>query len=93
MPHLPKVPNEIKNAIRNKYAWPGGYPLHLVTSDCETLCITCGKKEYKQIAYATRHTLNDGWRVVAADINWEDPDLYCCHCDARIESAYAEERE
>ncbi len=93
MPHLPKVPSEVKNAIKDKYAWPGGYPLYLLTSNCETLCVTCGKKEYKQIVYSTRHTLNDGWRVVAADINWEDPDLYCCHCNARIESAYAEERE
>jgi hypothetical protein len=28
--------------------------------------------------------------VEALDVNWENPDLYCDHCGARIESAYAE---
>jgi hypothetical protein len=28
--------------------------------------------------------------VEALDVNWEDPSLYCDHCGARIESAYAE---
>ena len=46
-PH--KVPAAIKQAIRDKYAWPGGYPLFLVTSDGAALCIDCGKKEYRNI--------------------------------------------
>jgi hypothetical protein len=24
-------------------------------------------------------------------VNWEDPDLFCVHCQKRIESAYAED--
>lgn len=86
-----KVPQQVKQAIRDEYAWPGGYPLYLVTSDGAALCVTCGRTEYKQIAYAIRHRLHDGWRVEAADINWEDPSLYCDHCSKRIESAYAED--
>ncbi len=82
---------QIKDAIRAKYAWPGGYPLYLVTSDGAALCCDCGRKEWKQIAYAIMHGLNDGWRVVAPDVNWEDPELYCDHCSQRIESAYAPE--
>jgi hypothetical protein len=27
------------------------------------------------------------------EVNWEDPDLFCDHCGARIESAYAEDAE
>lgn len=81
---------DIKNAIRNKYAWPGGYPLFLITSDSAALCVACGKKEWRRIAYSIRNNLSDGWRVVAADVNWEDGDLYCEHCGKTIESAYGE---
>jgi hypothetical protein len=38
-----------------------------------------------------RHGVNDGWRVIGCDVNWEDPSLYCDHTGARIPSAYAEE--
>ena len=88
-----KVPMEIKEAIRSKYAWPGGYPLYLVTSDGACLCTDCGKKEYRQIVWAIRHNVSDGWKVEAADINWEEPDFLCDHCGNRIESAYAEPAE
>ncbi len=78
----------IKDAIRTKYAWPGGYPLFLITSDGASLCVTCGYQKYRQIAYAIMHKLNDGWRVTAADVNWEDANLFCDHCGNQIESAY-----
>lgn len=82
--------SRIKDAIRNKYAWPGGYPLFLVTSDGSALCVACGRKEWRQIAYSILHGISDEWRVEAPDINWEDPQLFCDHCGKRIESAYAE---
>ncbi len=85
-----RVPDKIKQAIRDKYAWPGGYPLFLITSDGGALCMNCGKKEYKNIAYAIRHDLSDGWNVIAFDINWEDLELTCDHCNTPIESAYGE---
>ena len=92
MPIVNKVPQEIKQAIREKYAWPGVYPLYLITGDCQALCVTCAKKEYKQVAWAIRHRMKrDCWYIEAADINWEDPSLYCDHCSQRIESASAED--
>lgn len=78
----------IKNAIRTKYAWPGGYPLFLVTSDGASLCVNCGRREWRQIAYAIMHGINDGWRVIAPEVNWEDSSLLCDHCGEQIESAY-----
>jgi hypothetical protein len=81
---------QIKEAIRHPYACPGGYPLFLITSDGAALCCECGRKQWKQIAYAIIHHLSDGWRVEAADVNWENPDLYCDHCSKRIESAYVD---
>jgi len=80
----------IKQAIRDKYAWPGGYPLYLVTSDGAALCVDCARKEYKQIAYARRHNLSDGWNVEAYGINYEDQDLICDHCGESIEAAYTD---
>ena len=62
---MPRVDAAVKDAIRNKYAWPGGYPLFLITTDGGALCVECGRKEFKQIAYAVRHSLNDGWNAAA----------------------------
>lgn len=82
----------IKEAIRHKYAWPGGYPLFLITADGAALCIDCGKKEFRRIASAwASHDNTGGWHVDASDVNWEDTDLYCDHCSKRIESAYGDD--
>ena len=69
------------------YAWPGGYPLFAITNDGAALCKHCAKSERSSIGTTTG---SDGWTVEALDVNWEDPDLCCDHCGARIESAYAE---
>lgn len=81
---------EIKQAIRSKYAWPGGYPMYLVMNDGEALCMECAKSEFRQIAYSHRHDLRDGWNAVGADINYEDAELTCAHCGEYIESAYGD---
>jgi len=82
-----KVDKKIKQAIRDKYAWPGGYPLFLITSDGAALCIDCGKKEYRSIVSAIHNNVSDGWKVEAVDVNWEDNELHCDHCNKHIESA------
>jgi len=71
---------------KSPYAWPGGYPLFAVTSDGACLCHRCTTSERGAIGTTTG---TDGWCVVALEINWEDPQLYCDHCSAQIESAYA----
>ena len=84
--------SELKTALRNgPYAWPGGYPLYFVTSDGAALSFDAVRSEYKQVLFSIRHGVNDGWRVIGMQVNWEDPDLYCGHTGKRIESAYAEE--
>lgn len=84
------IPSDVKYAIRNQYAWPGGYPLFLITTDGAALCVSCGKSEWRNIADSTVKGYQDGWNVVAADVNWEDADLHCDHCSKQIESAYGE---
>ena len=83
---------EVRTAVRDKYAWPGGYPLHLFLADGGTLCIDCARREWRRVAWATRHPGEDKqWEVIQPGINWEDKELQCDHCYERIESAYGEE--
>jgi hypothetical protein len=75
--------------LENPYAWPGGYPRFFVTQDGEALSFKAAQENKRLIETAIKENSNDGWCVVGCDINWEDPDLYCCHTGRPIESAYA----
>lgn len=83
--------NDLRIAARHTFVWPGGYPTYFVTNDGAALCHHCVSKERRNILDSVHHKQNDGWRVVCLDINYEDPQLFCDHCDDRIESAYAED--
>jgi hypothetical protein len=80
----------IKEFIRTKFAWPGGYPLFAICSDGGCLCHRCTKDNAKHIIASTRTDSRDGWRIDSVDVNWEDETLYCDHCGNKIESAYGE---
>jgi hypothetical protein len=73
-----------------KYAH-GGYPKFWLTSDGGTLSYGACRSHAALIARAIRDNNSEGWRVVACDINWEDPEMYCEDTGERIESAYAED--
>lgn len=82
---------EFKNALRaGPYAWPGGYPLFFICDDGGTLCCKCAHSEARNIFKSIAGSHRDGWRVVGQDINYEDPDLCCAHCNGQIESAYGD---
>jgi hypothetical protein len=70
------------------YAWPGGYPIYYVTGDGAALCPACVNDPSNPIH---EDGGNDGWKVEGYDVNYEDPQLYCDHCNQRIASAYAED--
>jgi len=87
-----KTTKDLKTALRNgQLAWPGGYPLYFITSDGAALSFDAVRSEYRQVINAIRHQVNDGWLVVAVEINYEDSDLYCDHTGHRIESAYGDD--
>lgn len=44
----------LKQALRNKYAWPGGYPLYLITQDGEALSIDAARDNWREICAAQR---------------------------------------
>jgi hypothetical protein len=73
------------------YAWPGGYPVFYLCSDGGCLCPNCATKKRAQIFRSTYERSHDGWAIAGVDVNWEDPEMFCDNCNARIESAYAED--
>jgi len=84
---------DFRETIRaGSYAWPGGYPLYFITADGAALSFETAKREAGLIIDAIRRKdRSGGWQVVACQVNWEDPSLFCDHTGERIESAYAEE--
>jgi hypothetical protein len=84
--------SDFRRAMRNgAFAWPGGYPLYFVTSDGEALSFDAAKSERRAILEAIRDRSNDGWRIVAVDVNYEDSALYCAHTGEKIQSAYGDD--
>lgn len=84
---------QFDEALKEPYAWPGGYPRFFITSDGAALSYKAAQEEADQIRESIREKSSDGWRVVAVDINWEDTDLYCDHTGDKIECAYGNDEE
>lgn len=72
-------------------AWPGGYPIFLLFGDVEPCCFDCANREYARIARDMKDGSDSSFRIIGAEINYENDDLYCAHCNIKIESAYGEE--
>lgn len=92
--HYPIIHNtaELRASLRaGAYAWPGGYPLYFITEDSAALCFDCVHKEYRSISHSIRCKLKDGWRVSLLDTNYEQQELYCDHCNLKINPAYEKE--
>ena len=74
----------------------GSYPKFYITADGGVLSTEAVRANLLQIGRAmTRlkdHPCHDQWRVIAVEINWENPELYCDDTNERIESAYAEDK-
>ena len=80
---------EVKATLRaGRFAWPGGYPLFLITKDGAALCFECARKEFRQIVWDFTNYASTGWRVCGCEINYEDADLFCDNCSKQIVSAY-----
>lgn len=79
---------------RERYAFPGGYALALVTADGGTLCPACVASEFHQISAAHRARVNDGWRPRAVLCEAETDSAYTCdHCGRVIWEAKADEAD
>jgi len=82
---------ELKDALRaGPYTQLGCYPRYFLADDGEALSFAAVRREFRQVLWAMRQRQNNGWRVVAVCINYEDADLTCAHTGERIPSAYAD---
>ncbi len=88
-----EILGQVKRAIREPYAWPGGYPVYTVMADGELLCPECAKQNFRQIVADTNSRWNNNWRAAGAGVKWEGPDEHCCHCNKALPSAYGGEDE
>jgi hypothetical protein len=70
-----------------RYSSVGCYPIFYYTEDGGVLCSYCVEDN---IDYCCK-VHDPGWHVIGHDANWENPEMYCDNCEARIESAYAED--
>ena len=93
MSEPPRILASVKQAIRQPYAWPGGYPLYVIMDDGGCLSIDAARENWREICHSTITHARDGWEAAAVAINWEDGELYCDHSGERNESAYAEPEE
>ena len=73
---------------RERYAFPGGYRVNLLTSDGGVLCADCVRTNYRAILESARDHLGDGWEPAAHFTHWEGEPLICDHCGREIEPEY-----
>ena len=76
--------------LEEPHAWPGGYPRYFITSDGAALSYDAARENRQIIEQSISEGCNDGWQVVACEINWEDSSLTCDHTNKPIESAYCD---
>jgi hypothetical protein len=82
---------DVKKAIREPYAWPGGYPLYAIMTDGDTCSIEGLKQDWRNVVEAHLHAdRRSGFAVAAIAVNWEDTTLICAITNKTIESAYGE---
>ena len=74
-----------------KYAWPGGYPIYYLAADNGVICADCANNDRSADNLDPDYPDDDQWRIVAADVNYEDNRLFCDNCSERIESAYCDD--
>ena len=69
-----------------RFAWPGMYPLYYIMRNGDLVCPDCANvREQHARGTVGAQPPRD------ANVNWENPALYCGGCNNRIESAYAED--
>ena len=85
---------QVKRAIREPYAWPGGYPVYTVMSDGELMCPQCACENFRQIVRDTKERdIRSGWCAEGAEVYWEGADEDCAHCGKALPSAYGDPYE
>lgn len=80
----------IKEALRQPYAWPGGYTKRFFAYDA-FICADCVKKNLRVVFEDT--TMNAGGWNLGVEIYWEGPVHFCDQCGTEIASEYGDPEE
>lgn len=84
-----KNTHQLRATLRNgAYTDVGGYPLYLICADGAEFCFDCAKRDYKRIVMDMNHEEDGLFKIIGCDINWENDDMQCAHCNKIIPSAY-----
>jgi len=84
-----RTPSDFGRLLKSgPYTFPGCYPIYFVCSDGEALSFADALENAALICSAIRDGDTTGWRIVGAEINWENGDLYSAHSGKKIEAAY-----
>jgi len=86
--------SKIKEAVRQKYAWPGGYPMSFYFfQGGGVFCADCVRRDWRSIADQTLHPERDcGWGVAGVEVQWEDGSP-CEKCGCNLDAYPKEEEE
>ena len=76
--------HQVKNAIRQKFAWPGGYQISVICNDGAALCPDCAKANFQKIARDTLTGCRTGWDAAGAEILWEGGN-WCDQCGLTLD--------
>lgn len=69
--------------------FPGCYPVYFVCADGEALSFKAARENAALVISALRNPWDkSGWRVIGADVNYDDASLTCAHTGKPIEAAY-----
>ena len=83
---MTKLPEKMSNGQYPAFAWPGGYPIFYLTSQCTLLCSKCASDP----DVVDTGDVGGGESLYGADIHWEGAPEVCEGCNEAIESAYGE---
>lgn len=79
------ITKQVKDAIRNPHAWPGGYPLTVICRDGGAICPECAKSNWSSIAHDTIKGWETGWDVAGVQILWEGENT-CDQCGTNLDA-------
>lgn len=90
-----KTGRDLRSTLRaGSWAWPGGYPIVLITNDGEYVSPGALSKDKNAIYSALWDIRNRiSGRIVGADVYFEGPRVQCAYTNADIESAYGDPDE
>ena len=63
---------DFNREIDNEFEWPGGYQRFFITIDGDVLSFKAARENANLIRDSIIGKVDDGWWVIAVEINWED---------------------